>query len=192
MIKQWPLWLVVVLAACSSPQKVYYQLPAMTQGTTQGTASLSVTPVDSRQLWVAPVILTDSLAGNGIVFQTSAVRYTIATNNLWASPLDQQLQQALASSLRARLPGWNVVAAGVAGASASSLQINVTAFQGRFDGKAVIQGDWVLHSNKRIVTQPFSFEVAQTEDGYDALVAALGKGWQQVAEQISQRLLVGN
>ncbi|AJC66714.1 membrane integrity-associated transporter subunit PqiC [Dickeya zeae] len=192
MIKKWPLWLVWLLAACSSPQKVYYQLPATTQGTTQGTASLSVTPADSRQLWVAPVVLSDSLAGNGIVFQTSAVRYTIATNNLWASPLDQQLQQALASSLRTRLPGWNVVTNGVASAAASSLQINVTAFQGRFDGKAVIQGDWVLRSNKRIVTQPFSLEVSQTEDGYDALVAALGKGWQQVAEQISQRLLAGN
>ncbi|MBP2856738.1 membrane integrity-associated transporter subunit PqiC [Dickeya oryzae] len=188
MIKQWPLWLVLLLAACSSPQKVYYQLPAVTQGTTQGTTSLSV----SRQLWVAPIVLSDSLAGNGIVFQTSAVRYTIATNNLWASPLDQQLQQVLASSLRTRLPGWNVVTNGVADASASSLQINVTAFQGRFDGKAVIQGDWVLRSNKRIVTQPFSLDVAQTEDGYDALVAALGKGWQQVAEQISQRLLAGN
>ncbi|MCI4181473.1 ABC-type transport auxiliary lipoprotein family protein, partial [Dickeya dianthicola] len=102
MMKRWPLWLVLLLGACSSPQRVYYQLPAATQST-----SVSVASTEGRQLWVAPVTLADSLAGNGIVFQTSAVRYTIAANNLWASPLDQQLQQALAASLRNGLPGWH-------------------------------------------------------------------------------------
>ncbi|MEI7063462.1 membrane integrity-associated transporter subunit PqiC [Dickeya chrysanthemi] len=186
MMKRWPLWLVLLLSACSSPQKVYYQLPAAVQST-----SLSVASAEGRQLWVAPITLTDSLAGSGIVFQTSAVRYTIAGNNMWASPLDQQLQQALVASLRNGLPGWHVATTGVASGVASRLQVNVTAFQGRFDGKAVIRGEWVLQGSKRVVTQPFSIEVAQTEDGYDALVDALGKGWQQVAEQVRQRLQTG-
>ncbi|NKI73824.1 membrane integrity-associated transporter subunit PqiC [Dickeya sp. CFBP 2040] len=191
-MKRWPLWrvlplwLVWLLSACSSPQKVYYQLPVVAQS-----SGLSVASAEGRQLWVAPVTLADSLAGNGILFQTSAVRYTIATNNLWASPLDQQLQQALVASLRNGLPGWHVATTGVASAAALRLQVNVTAFQGRFDGNAVIRGEWVLQGSKRIVTQPFSIDVPQTEDGYDALVSALGKGWQQVAEQVSQRLLTG-
>ncbi|TYL43638.1 membrane integrity-associated transporter subunit PqiC [Dickeya sp. ws52] len=186
MMKRWPLWLVLLLGACSSPQKVYYQLPVAVPNT-----HLSATSTDARQLWVAPVTLTDSLAGNGIVFQTSAVRYTIASNNLWAGPLDQQLQQALAASLRNGLPGWHIASLGTANAAASRLQVNVTAFQGRFDGKAVVRGEWVLQDGKRMTTQPFSIEVPQTEDGYDALVAALGKGWQQVAEQVGQRLQTG-
>ncbi|WP_042860156.1 membrane integrity-associated transporter subunit PqiC [Dickeya sp. NCPPB 3274] len=186
MMKGWPLWLVLLLGACSSPQKVYYQLPVATQST-----SLSVASTEGRQLWVAPVTLVDSLAGNGIVFQTSAVRYTIAANNLWASPLDQQLQQALVASLRNGLPGWHVAATGAASDSASSLQVNVTAFQGRFDGKAVIRGEWVLKGSKHVVTQSFNIEVPQAEDGYDALIGALGKGWQQVAEQVRQRLQAG-
>ncbi|MBI0527481.1 hypothetical protein F7160_11065, partial [Dickeya dianthicola] len=60
-----------------------------------------------------------------------------------------------------------------------------------FDGKAVIRGEWILQGSKRVVTQPFNIEVPQADDGYDALVGALGKGWQQVAEQVRQRLQAG-
>ncbi|MDP8727798.1 ABC-type transport auxiliary lipoprotein family protein, partial [Serratia marcescens] len=34
-----------------------------------------------------------------VVYQTNDVQYVIAQNNLWASPLDQQLQQTLVTNL---------------------------------------------------------------------------------------------
>ncbi len=46
----------------------------------------------NRLLWVEQVAVPDYLAGNGVVYQTSDVKYVIANNNLWASPLDQQLR----------------------------------------------------------------------------------------------------
>ncbi|WP_035345890.1 MULTISPECIES: membrane integrity-associated transporter subunit PqiC [Dickeya] len=185
MMKGWPLWLVLVLGACSSPQKVFYQLPvpAVAQH-----SHASVTQAEGRQLWVAPVMLADALAGNGLVFQTSPVRYTMATNNLWASPLDQQLQQALVTSLRSGLAGWHVFTSGPVTKNTASLRVNVTAFQGRFDGHAVIQGEWVLQDNQRVITQPFAQEVALRDDGYDALVGALATGWQQVAQSVLRQV----
>jgi len=36
------------------------------------------------------------------------VQYVIAQNNLWASSLDQQLQQTLVNNLSSALPGWVV------------------------------------------------------------------------------------
>ena len=82
-------WLVTIaalwLAGCSSGEinKNYYQLPVVQSGT-QSTASQG-----NRLLWVEQVAVPDYLAGNGVVYQTSDVKYVIANNNLWASPLEQ-------------------------------------------------------------------------------------------------------
>ncbi|WP_192458616.1 membrane integrity-associated transporter subunit PqiC [Musicola keenii] len=181
MMKRWSLLLLLLLGACSSPQKNYYQLPAVTS------SSAVVSQTAGRQLLVAPVTLTDALAGNGIVFQTSDVRYTLTTQNQWASPLDQQLQLALLTTLRSGLPGWDVTTSG-AGATPVTLQVNVTAFQGRFDGRAIVRGEWVLRDKSRVVTQPFNVEVSLREDGYDALVKALAQGWQQVSLSLAHQV----
>lgn len=96
-------WLVVImafwLASCSSggENKSYYQLPIAQSGV-QSTASRG-----NRLLWVEQVSVPDYLAGNGVVYQTSDVQYVIANNNLWASPLDQQLRNTLVANLSARL-----------------------------------------------------------------------------------------
>ncbi len=88
------------LASCSSggENKSYYQLPIAQSGV-QSTASRG-----NRLLWVEQVSVPDYLAGNGVVYQTSDVQYVIANNNLWASPLDQQLRNTLVANLSARLP----------------------------------------------------------------------------------------
>lgn len=101
-------WLVTIaalwLAGCSSGEinKNYYQLPVVQSGT-QSTASQG-----NRLLWVEQVAVPDYLAGNGVVYQTSDVKYVIANNNLWASPLDQQLRNTLVANLSTQLPGWVV------------------------------------------------------------------------------------
>ena len=60
----------------------------------------------TRQLWLEHVSVADYLAQSGVVYQTNDVQYVIAQNNLWASPLDQQLQQTLVTNLSSALPGW--------------------------------------------------------------------------------------
>lgn len=172
---------MLLLAGCSSTvETTYYQLPA-------GAAMAPVSSdANSKQpmIWVQQVSVPDYLAGNGLVYQTSDVKYVIAANNLWASPLDQQLHQTLVNNLSRALPG-RLVSGSVLGETHDTLTVNVTGFQGRFDGKAIVSGEWVLQHQGRLIKHGFNLTLPQTEDGYDALVRTLALGWQQVAQQIA-------
>jgi hypothetical protein len=179
MMKWIPVALALLLSACSStPQKTYYQLPAL------GTPAQVSGGSTSRQLWLEHVSVADYLAQSGVVYQTNDVQYVIAQNNLWASPLDQQLQQTLVTNLSSAMPGW-VVSSQPMSSEQDVLNVNVSGFHGRFDGKAIIRGEWVLNHQGNLIKRPFNLELQQGEDGYDALVRTLAQGWQQEAQDIA-------
>ncbi|MCL2895513.1 membrane integrity-associated transporter subunit PqiC [Brenneria tiliae] len=182
MMKGWTLALALLLTACSGgSQKTYYQLPS---------APEAVAPVEKtqngRQLWLEHVSVADYLANAGLVYQTNDVQYVIASNNLWASPLDQQLQQSLVANLGRSMPGW-LVTTQPQGGEQSVLNITVTAFHGRYDGNVVIGGEWVLNHHGQVRKQPFNVVLPQSEDGYDALVRTLAQGWREVAQSIARQ-----
>ncbi|MDB6981353.1 membrane integrity-associated transporter subunit PqiC [Escherichia coli] len=162
-------WLVTIaalwLAGCSSGEinKNYYQLPVVQSGT-QSTASQG-----NRLLWVEQVAVPDYLAGNGVVYQTSDVKYVIANNNLWASPLDQQLRNTL-------------------GSAQDTLNVTVTEFNGRYDGKVIVSGEWLLNHQGQLIKRPFRLEGVQTQDGYDEMVKVLASVWSQEAASIAQEI----
>ncbi|KHN56510.1 membrane integrity-associated transporter subunit PqiC [Pectobacterium fontis] len=183
MMKGWTLAIALVLSACSSSntQKTYYQLPTIADThTTQGTV------IQGHPLWVEHVSVADYLVNAGLVYQTNDVQYVIASNNLWASPLDQQLQQALVTNLGQRLPGW-VVTTQPQGNDQAVLNVSVTGFHGRYDGKVIVSGEWMLTYQEKVFKRPFSLMLPQKEDGYDALVRTLAQGWQQVSQSIAQQ-----
>lgn len=180
------LMVALTLSACgSSSQPSYYQIPltdSPVNAQLQNTAG-----AHPAAIWVDRVTMPDYLSGNGVVYQTSSVKYVMASSHLWASPLDQQLKQALVSDLSAQLPG-RVVSAAPLGERPDTLSVNVTGFQGRYDGKAVVSGDWILQRGDHIERRGFSLVLAQRADGYDALVKTLGQGWQRVSAQIAGHL----
>lgn len=177
----------LLLGACSStPDKTYYQLPADT--TPVQVRSGSGVVAQPLTIWVQQVAVPDYLAGNGLVYQTSDVKYIIAKDNLWASPLDQQLEQTLVANLSKALPG-RLVSATPIGDRHDTLTVSVTGFQGRYDGQAIVSGEWVLQHEGRVIKQGFAVALPQHEDGYDALVRTLAQGWQQTAQQIAQATL---
>ncbi|MGF6564471.1 membrane integrity-associated transporter subunit PqiC [Kosakonia cowanii] len=178
--------LVLLLAACSSggDNKSYYQLPSPSVTTTQ---SMTGQTQGNRQLWVEQVSVPDYLAGNGVVYQTSDVQYVIANNNLWASPLDQQLRNTLVANLGNALPGW-VVASQPLGSEQDTLNVTVTGFHGRYDGRVIVSGEWLLKHQGSLIKRPFHIELKQQEDGYDAMVKTLAQGWQQEAASIAAKL----
>ncbi|MFZ1874423.1 MAG: membrane integrity-associated transporter subunit PqiC [Chania sp.] len=179
MMKWIPVALALLLSACSStPSKTYYQLPALGEPT-----QVSDAPA-SRQLWLEHVNVADFLAQSGVVYQTNDVQYVIAQNNLWASPLDQQLQQTLVTNLSGALPGW-VVSSQPMSSDQDVLNVTVSGFHGRYDGKAIIRGEWVLSHQGQLIKRPFSLELQQGEDGYDALIRTLAQGWSQEAQVIA-------
>ncbi|BBQ84548.1 MULTISPECIES: membrane integrity-associated transporter subunit PqiC [Enterobacteriaceae] len=180
-------WLVIaaacLLAACSSTEnKTYYQLPLAT-GTVQNGASST----GQRMLWIEQVNIPDFLAGSGVVYQTSDVQYVIASNNLWASPLDQQLRTTLVSNLSNQLPGW-VVSSQPLGSDQDTLNVSVSGFHGRYDGKVVVSGEWLLNHQGQLTKRPFHIELAQQQDGYDAMVKTLAQAWSQEAASIARTI----
>lgn len=188
MMKWIPIAFVLMLTACSSEStKTYYQLPVL--GSISDTKN---TTVDSQgvthQLWVERVNVADYLAGSGLVYQTSDVQYALTTNNLWASPLDQQLQQTLVTYLNRDLPGWLVSSQPGNTSQQDVLNVNVTGFHGRYDGSVVVSGNWVLTQGKQKTQRSFNLMLKQGEDGYDALVRTLAAGWQEEAGRIASQI----
>lgn len=184
MMKWIPVAMALALSACSStPETTYYQLPAAAGTVTSSGSQAGSKPI----LWIEHVSVPDYLAGNGVVYQTSDVQFVIAANNLWASPLDQQLQQTLVTNISSALPGW-IVSASPLGERHDTLNVNVTGFHGRYDGNVIVSGEWVLQHDSQLIKRPFLISLPQNEDGYDALVRTLAKGWQQESTQIANEL----
>lgn len=175
--------IAMLLSACSSSDdtKSYYQLPAPLQPAVQASSE------GNRQLWVEQIAVPDYLASNGVVYQTTDVQYVIASNNLWASPLDQQLRTTLVANLSNQLPGW-VVASQPLGSTQDTLSVTVTGFHGRYDGRAIVSGEWLLKHQGRVIKRPFHIELKQQKDGYDELVKVLAQGWQQEAAAIGREI----
>ncbi|WP_437889400.1 membrane integrity-associated transporter subunit PqiC [Phytobacter sp. V91] len=176
--------LAVLLTACSAggDNKSYYQLPSPQQSTAR--------PAEMREqrlLWVEQVNVPDYLAGNGVVYQTSEVKYVIAANNLWASPLDQQLRTTLVTNLSNQLPGW-VVASQPLGSVQDTLNVTITGFHGRYDGRVIVSGEWLLNHRGQLSRRPFHIEMKQQQDGYDEMVKVLALAWQQEAASIADEI----
>lgn len=174
--------LALFLSACSSQAPVsYYQLPSA------GGASVQASSVNpQKQLWIENVTVADFLSGTGIAYQTSDVTYTVASSNLWASGLEQQLKGTLANNLSAQLGDWLVVNQPIGNSDIDTLRMTVNAFQGRYDGHAIVSGYWVLQHKGQIVRRPFDVELPLQKDGYSELVKVLAQAWQQEAVEIAK------
>lgn len=178
---------VLMLTACSSQtNKTYYQLPDVYQGSVPEQVSVTQS-AKKPQIWVQPIRLSNMLVNAGIVYQTTDINYTVANQHLWINPLDQQLQQNLISGLTKALPG-TVVANQPVEDNLAKLTVTVNYFQGRYDGQVIISGDWIYIENNKVINQPFSLVLTQTEDGYPALVRTLGQGWEQVVSDIAKAI----
>ncbi|WP_312416616.1 membrane integrity-associated transporter subunit PqiC [Pseudescherichia sp.] len=180
---------VLLLSACSSSEETrYYQLPENPRPVATSQSMMAASPGQGqRQLWIEQVSVPDYLAGNGVVYQTSDVQYVIASNNLWASPLDQQLRTSLVANLSRNLPGW-VVASQPLGSEQDTLNVTVTGFHGRYDGHVIVSGEWLLNHQGTLIKRPFHVEMTQPQDGYDAMVKVLGEAWAQQASNIAQEI----
>ena len=182
-MKKWLLMVsALLLTACSSGEIIKAIISCLWLPTAVGKARRA----GNRQLWVEQVAVPDYLAGNGVVYQTSDVKYVIATNNLWASPLDQQLRNTLVANPGSQLPGW-VVASQPLGNDQDTLNVTVTGFHGRYDGAVVISGEWLLNHQGQLIKRPFHLELKQQKDGYDEMVkvwrSGMGAGVGQYRER---------
>lgn len=177
------LALLALLAGCaSSPAVHYYRL-------TDDTTAAPAAAVEGTIL--VTVRLPDYLNDRHIVYQSDDVTIEAARQSLWAEVPEQAITRRLSAELGQRQPryGWSTpLSAG--SPSGSTLLVVFDQFNGRFDGRAVLSGHWLLRDGRQATPakQPFRIEVAQRGDGYPALVRALNQGLAELAGEISQKL----
>ncbi|MCC4264236.1 PqiC family protein [Oceanimonas baumannii] len=182
-----PILLALSLAACASSgnsaSSADYLLPEH-PATEQHNARLSVT--------VAPITTASFLDNDGIVMQVSPLEVHQARHHLWADPLPAQLRQLLIHRLSTALPEAQIIHRGEPQNkySGREVRLQLSRFQGRFDGVALIRGHWQIldDSTTLLLQRSFTLEVPLNTDGYPELVRALAAGWEQVADELARAL----
>lgn len=187
---RWMIWLVVaasmpLLAGCASPTEPpnRYMLPD------SDTELSGVASAPSHLLIVQPPRLAHYLDTDGIVLQLDDITLNAARQHLWVEPLGRQLERGLRDRLSERLTDTRVMRdeASLGRSEALRLRLEVNRFQGRHDGLAVVSGQWQLLApdGRLLAMERFDVQTALDDDGYPALVRALGSSWDQVAAEIA-------
>lgn len=192
-IRQWKsktlvaLLLAGVLAGCASsgPAPQRYTLPAAAEGH-QAVAGAEA----EHLLLLRPPRLAHYLDVDGLVMQVDDITLVEARGHQWAEALGRQLERGLRGRLASRLLDTRVMLdeAGVREPDGLSLRLELDRFQGRHDGLAVIGGQWQLRDaeGRLLAMEPLRAETELDDDGYPALVRALGRGWDRVADELAE------
>lgn len=181
-MKKYALFILSALILCACASKMeeiqYYHLPA---APLEAQEALS----GKNYVLVTPVVVAEYLAGSGIVYQVDSVEYKTAKNSRWAEGLSTQLQNSLADELRASLPGQMILTHRQT-APQLTVSVQINGFHGRYGGKAVVSGEWMITGGENVVMQKnFEHEVGQEADGYKSLIEALYEGWKTEAGNIA-------
>ncbi|WP_416136983.1 membrane integrity-associated transporter subunit PqiC [Halomonas sp. HK25] len=172
------------LAGCasSSPAPARYTLPEAV-GSVAGAEA-------EHLLLLRPPRLAHYLDVDGLVMQVDDITLVEARGHQWAEALARQLERGLRLRLAARLPDTRVMLdeAGAREPGALTLRLELDRFQGRHDGLAVIGGQWQLRDaeGRLLAMEPLRVETELDDDGYPALVRALGRGWDGAADALAE------
>lgn len=167
--------LMLMIYGCSTslPDKAYYQLSSDFSDTNLLHPS-KVTDV----ILIENIQIANYLDKTGIVYQTNDIEYSTANNNLWLTPLSDQIKQRLMHDLSILLPNYLITEQPI-GHTKVTLKLYIDRFHGLYTGDAVIQGRWLISTSKEVITKHFDYTMRLTEDGYPALVKMLSQGWQE-------------
>ena len=161
---------VLLLAACgSTPATRYYQLPDSAirlPEKTGGTTGIKV-------------VLSAALQSRSLLYQTDAHTLSFAQKNLWAEPLSNALERALANKLNAQ----GSLKYQPAQAGEAALTVYLDRFQGTYRGETEISGYARWKNGTEI---PVRATTLQQGDGYPAMLESLNGGLDSIARQIAR------
>ncbi|WP_392560840.1 ABC-type transport auxiliary lipoprotein family protein [Orbus sturtevantii] len=166
--------LLLLLIGCSSnsPNKVYYQLIS------DFNSSTDTQQVVSKTIVIEPVSVASYLDTTGILYQSNPIEFSTANNNLWLTPLSNQIEQRVVQDLSALLPGY-LVTTTPSSDPAVKIKLFIDGFHGCYTGDAIIKGYWMITDlDNKVTLKHFDFKIRLAEDGYPTLVKALSTGWQ--------------
>ncbi|WP_176701950.1 PqiC family protein [Gilliamella sp. wkB178] len=179
--------LITLLIGCSSNKvnKSYYQLANNLTNQNQVLQTMKST---NQFMWIESIDVASFLNKPGIVLQTDNIKYATATNNLWVASLSQQLRDRVEQDLTALLPNY-LVSSNQITTPNLTVKLFIDGFHGSYTGDAIIIGRWVVTDSKNnIKTKTFARQVPLNNNGYDALVKALSKGWQDEEQDFANSI----
>jgi|SRR5699024_9932373 len=189
------LLLLIMLSGCAggpSPSRASFLLQ---QGavdiTTQPASKIDQNTEQQPILVLEPSRLALPLTHDGIVMQTDPNQIVVASHNRWAAPLAIQLDHGLYQLLDSNLPHFDVRRASEYNGMADyRLRVRIDRFQGDYRGLAVISGSWRLFDSKDQIVGRGQIEESEPlhDDGYNALVQALGRGWHEARKTLAQEI----
>lgn len=183
---------IMLLAGCASSPKPSGALFLLQQPNASKSKQVVAHTTSHMKpvLVVADVSLAPYLTHDGIIYQTGPNRIVAANHNRWAAPLATQITAGLYGALANGLAGTAIRRPSLAPHPDYRLFIYIDRFQGRYDGKAVISGNWRLFGSKDELLggQDFAQTTPLQKDGYRALVRALSRGWQSIKQNMVARI----
>lgn len=157
-----------------------YSLPDVATSPAVATAPAQTAP---SALLLKRIQLADYLDTDRIVVQTDDVTLHPARDHLWVDSLSQELRRGLRARLASRLP--NTAITDTVSGAAPALSITIDQFHGQMRGYAILSGHWQVDAASQ---QTFRFSTPLSENGYPALVRALGTDLDLLSEQIASQL----
>lgn len=144
----------------------------------------------TRTLILNRLQLADYLDTDRIVIQTDDITMQPARDHLWVDNLSQELRRGLRARLASRLGNTRVVDPQPGLPAANTLHLTIEQFHGQIRGYAVLSGQWQLITAQQTTgpSQSFKFSTPLAENGYPALVRALGHDLDLLSEQIVAQL----
>jgi uncharacterized lipoprotein YmbA len=124
---------------------------------------------------IGRVALASYLDQSGIVLQTGPDEVHAARQHIWAEPLDDAVRIYLRDAVSAGL-GYPV--SGDAARRQTwdyRIDVGIDQFHGSLDGDVVIDASWIIidtATQQQLARHRFQQTAAQSDDGYEALIAA--------------------
>lgn len=148
------------------------------------------TAAQTNTLVLQRIQLADYLDTDRIVVQIDDITLHPARDHLWVDNLSQELRRGLRTRLASRLQHTAVVDPLPGAPAAPTLYLTIDQFHGQMQGYAVLSGQWrlVSASQTEMKNHTFRFSTALAENGYPALVRALGANLDQLADQLAEQV----
>lgn len=167
-----------------------YSLPEVSTPASAATPTPAPANQASQTLVLNRIQLADYLDTDRIVVQLDDITLHPARDHLWVDNLSQELRRGLRTRLTSHLKNTAVVdpQPGLPTA-ARTLNITIDQFHGQMQGYAVISGQWQLSRAGQAASpaQTFKFSTPLAENGYPALVRALGQDLDLLCAQIASQ-----
>ena len=141
-----------------------------------------------HRLLINKIVLPDYLKQRGLVYQTSSTSLHIATEHLWAEPLDEGITKALKAALRTQ----NVTLV-THDENTKEVQdyltLQIDDFIATWQGDIILRGQFIIkHTNDSQSASDFAYTLPLSTDGFPASIEVMREAIHALSEDIASKV----